>query len=217
MQEAFKIEKKGLIFNIQKYSIHDGPGIRTVVFFKGCHLKCVWCSNPESQSCNPEVFYSPLKCIGCGECVKRNIHVSIETSGCAPWDRFWDGVKDADLILYDLKAFDAVLHREITGVGNEEILDNAKKISSLKKVVFRIPVIPGYNNFESSFKGLADFINRCNPGGEVHIIPYHALGKPKYKRLGLEYELSDVVPPSDEELKVFARIFSDRGLDTKIY
>ncbi len=45
------------IFNIQKYSIHDGPGIRTVVFFKGCPLKCLWCSNPESQYVGPEVSF----------------------------------------------------------------------------------------------------------------------------------------------------------------
>ena len=42
-------EQKGIIFNMQRFSIHDGPGIRTIVFFKGCPLKCDWCSNPESQ------------------------------------------------------------------------------------------------------------------------------------------------------------------------
>lgn len=59
----------GKIFNIQKFSINDGPGIRTTVFFKGCPLNCIWCHNPESKSVKPEVFYNARKCIGCGKCV----------------------------------------------------------------------------------------------------------------------------------------------------
>lgn len=61
----------GLIFNIQKFSIHDGPGIRTLVFFKGCPLRCPWCCNPESQNPFPEHGYRPDKCFGCGRCVAR--------------------------------------------------------------------------------------------------------------------------------------------------
>lgn len=60
----------GTVFNIQKCSIHDGPGIRTLVFLKGCPLKCVWCSNPESQDRRPEVASFYKRCIGCGECAK---------------------------------------------------------------------------------------------------------------------------------------------------
>ena len=61
----------GVIFNIQKFSIHDGPGIRTLVFFKGCPLSCLWCCNPESQSSVPEIGYHAEKCFGCGRCVAR--------------------------------------------------------------------------------------------------------------------------------------------------
>ena len=59
---------KGLIFNIQKFSLHDGPGIRTVVFLKGCPLACMWCSNPEGRDRSPELLYNPERCIGCHEC-----------------------------------------------------------------------------------------------------------------------------------------------------
>lgn len=59
---------KGLIFNIQRYSLHDGKGIRTIVFFKGCPLACRWCSNPESQSYKPQMVFSQNNCIACGEC-----------------------------------------------------------------------------------------------------------------------------------------------------
>ena len=60
----------GMIFNIQKFSINDGPGIRTVVFFKGCPLKCAWCANPESQEPRLQVLWDRQKCIGCHTCVK---------------------------------------------------------------------------------------------------------------------------------------------------
>lgn len=60
----------GTVFNIQKYSVHDGPGIRTVVFLKGCPLSCLWCSNPESQSLTPQLAYNKNKCITVTECVR---------------------------------------------------------------------------------------------------------------------------------------------------
>ena len=59
----------GLIFDIQRFSIHDGPGIRTTVFFKGCPLRCAWCANPESQRMQPEVADFAGNCIGCGDCL----------------------------------------------------------------------------------------------------------------------------------------------------
>jgi pyruvate formate lyase activating enzyme len=60
---------KSLIFDIKRYAINDGPGIRVVVFFKGCNLNCAWCHNPESISPEIEKMYSPAKCIKCGSCV----------------------------------------------------------------------------------------------------------------------------------------------------
>lgn len=60
---------RGIVFNIQKYSIHDGPGTRTLVFLKGCPLRCLWCSNPESQSPRPEILFEPERCTACGDCV----------------------------------------------------------------------------------------------------------------------------------------------------
>lgn len=57
--------------NIQKFSVHDGPGIRTTVFLKGCPLECWWCHNPESQNLNPEILYFEERCTKCGKCIKR--------------------------------------------------------------------------------------------------------------------------------------------------
>lgn len=60
--------RQGTLFDIQRFSVHDGPGIRTLVFFKGCPLRCLWCDNPESQAYSPELGFSLSNCIGCGQC-----------------------------------------------------------------------------------------------------------------------------------------------------
>lgn len=68
VSEEGGFQLKANIFNIQKFSIHDGPGIRTVVFLKGCPLRCRWCSNPESQSFHTQILWDPGKCLHCGLC-----------------------------------------------------------------------------------------------------------------------------------------------------
>ncbi len=60
---------KGMVFDVKKFSVHDGPGIRTTVFFKGCPLDCWWCHNPESQALKPELMFLPRRCIGCEACL----------------------------------------------------------------------------------------------------------------------------------------------------
>lgn len=62
-------DTEGVLFNIQRYSLHDGPGIRTIPFFKGCPLACKWCSNPESQRPQPELMFKKSDCIRCGKCI----------------------------------------------------------------------------------------------------------------------------------------------------
>ena len=83
---------KGKIFNVQRFSIHDGPGIRTTVFLKGCPLKCIWCHNPESHKVKSEIMLEKDKCVNCGACVmacregvhkiEEGIH-TIDNKNCA--------------------------------------------------------------------------------------------------------------------------------------
>lgn len=70
MVQGFDKKKQGYVFNIQQFTMHDGPGIRTMVFLKGCPLRCRWCSNPESQKALPELGYNSRKCIGIAECMR---------------------------------------------------------------------------------------------------------------------------------------------------
>lgn len=70
MSSLIDNKKSGIVFSVQKYSVHDGPGIRTIAFLKGCPLSCKWCSNPESQKLQPELAYNPKKCLGLDKCVR---------------------------------------------------------------------------------------------------------------------------------------------------
>lgn len=71
------LKKTGLVFDIQSFSVHDGPGIRTLIFLKGCPLRCLWCANPEGQKLFPEVRYHVMKCVGCLACAEVCPHGAI--------------------------------------------------------------------------------------------------------------------------------------------
>ena len=66
-------QQTGIVFNVQKFSVHDGEGIRTLVFLKGCPLHCPWCSNPESQRGERERAYNPTRCLTAAVCVRQSL------------------------------------------------------------------------------------------------------------------------------------------------
>ena len=87
MESAFSVDSSdtGLVFNIQRCSIHDGPGIRTTVFVKGCPLSCSWCHNPEGIDGSPVLMISADRCLSCGACTN-----ACSVGGAAPAGELWD-------------------------------------------------------------------------------------------------------------------------------
>jgi pyruvate formate lyase activating enzyme len=297
---------RGVIFNIQHYSIHDGPGIRTTVFMKGCPLGCLWCQNPESQTSRPEIFLDSEKCQGCGDCVRvcpegaielfegrsrtnrdlcrgagkcaevcpneaRNlmgryvtarevfervaadaifyhrsgggvtlsggeplaqpefaisllklcreaaIHTTLDTCGYGGWETLRRVLEYVDLVLYDLKHMDPAEHQKHTGVSNDLILENAKKIHALSiPMLARVPLIPGYNDTAENIAATAHFIVHELDSINVHLLPYHRLGETKYARMERPTESISVQPPGDEYMEKIKEVFESFGLIVKL-
>ena len=305
---------KGVIFNIQRFSLHDGPGIRTLIFMKGCPLRCKWCSNPEGLSHNIEILCDHRKCIGCGicmskcpkqiiqmkkptqyvidrhqcdrcgECVKScptgakifsgeektvaevieeikrdlffygeneggvtigggemlaqarfsyeilksckdlGIHTAIETSGFGKVDDLLKITHVTDAIYFDIKAIDSNLHRKITGVDNDIIIENLKALDKeiqtmtpKPKLILRIPVIEGFNSSETNAKQISRFIHfELTTYDEVEILVFHNLGQHKYEQLDLTYELQGRNNAKAEDYTYFLDIFKKQGIRAKI-
>lgn len=274
---------KAIIFDIEHFSLVDGPGIRTTVFFKGCNLHCAWCHNPESQSANPQRMFYKDKCIDCGKCktvcpapnnctlcgkcaeycptearkicgkeytvdeiyeeiakdisfydhsaggvtfsggecmlqidflydilkkCKSNgIHTAVDTAGHIPFDRFKKIASFTDLFLYDIKIFDSEKHKSYTGIGNELIFENLKKLFAMKaKLWIRIPVIAGINDTEEEIRNIKTFIFDCGIPEKTELLPYHSMGENKYFSIGKKPP--DFKSPEPEEVKRLQEIFS---------
>ena len=297
-------DDRGLIFNIQHYSIHDGPGIRTTVFLKGCPLHCLWCQNPESQSARPEPFFNADRCKGCGTCVvacpeqaislhdgrswtdrtrcrgagrcaevcpnearnlmgryatveevfkevnadaifykrsgggvtlsggdpvsqprfatallqmckEEGLHTTLDTCGYARWEALQPMLQYVDLVLLDLKHMDAAEHRRLTGVSNELILENAKRMHHEKHIplLARVPVIPGCNDSIDNLQATAQFIaTELDASIRVHVLPYHRLGEAKYDRLEKAGTPFMAEPPSAGRMAEIRQVFESFGL-----
>ena len=123
-----------------------------------------------------------------------------------PWfGKFRKLMDVTDLLLLDLKHIDPAAHRELTGADNANVLDCAKFLSEIGKPVWiRHVLVPGVNTNESSLTKLGAFIRTLTNVKRVEVLPYHSLGVPKWKALGLPYALAGVEPPTDEQL-VLAR------------
>ena len=252
--------EKGIIFNIQHFSIHDGPGIRTTVFLKGCPLRCPWCSNPESQKYKPEQmldaetklpmiigeektvediisevkkdidFYQEsgggLTLSG-GEifaqfefakailkCAKEEgLHTAIETTAFAEHEKFTDLIQYVDFIYTDLKHYNTIRHRKVTGVNNNLIIQNIHYAFTHKKtIVLRIPVIPDFNNSLDDAEHFAKLFNDIQVD-KVQLLPFHQFGENKYKFLNRKYEMSGYTALHPEDLYDYQSVFLEHGID----
>ncbi len=300
---------KGIVANIQRFSIHDGPGIRTTVFLKGCPLSCGWCANPETMKLQPDILMRSGKCIACGKCIevcpqcaitlteekdrkiawdkcdqclkcaevcpsgaiervgecmsakevmeevirdrdfyrrskggmtlsggepllqwefaldlfreakKEGLHAALDTCGLIKGDIFEKFLENVNLVLFDIKHLDSVLHKKATGVSNELILDNLKKAMSNNSVKtwIRSPVIPVFNDSEGYFTELAKYLLSLErPVEKVSLLPFHNLAESKWTALGICNPYTGVPTPMKDKMERLKNIFESRGLPVSI-
>lgn len=128
--------------------------------------------------------------------------VALDTAGLWDIERVDEALDLADLVLYDIKAFDSGIHRACTGAGNERILSNAQALAQREMpMIVRLVVVPGMNDQPDDLRKRIDFV--ASLGGcvrQVDILKYHRLGVGKYRDLGMDYPLPDTKEPTDEDV-----------------
>lgn len=116
----------GTTFNILRYTVDDGPGVRSTVFMKGCPLRCPWCANPESQSFHPEVSFRAVSCIGCGRCKENCPEGAIEiVDGLAVIDR--------EKCAHCMTCVDMCLNTAMKRMGDEQSVEDVLKVVARDK------------------------------------------------------------------------------------
>ena len=121
---------------------------------------------------------------------RAGLHLCIETCGYAPWEQYERILPWMDLFLYDIKATDPEKHRQFTGVTNEQILENLRKLDAAGgKTILRCPLVPGVNDDEAHLLAIAELANSLKNVQEINLEPYHPLGVGKCARLGVASRL----------------------------
>ena len=141
------------------------------------------------------------------KCKANGIHTAVDTAGHLPYSYFERILPYVDLFLYDVKCFDAKLHRRYTGVSNERILENLKKLFSADAPLWiRIPIVGGVNDREEELVKIKDFLNASGKPRKIELLPYHRLGEHKYGALSGEPHRFDV--PSADLMTDLRKIFT---------
>ena len=121
-----------------------------------------------------------------------------------------------DLFLYDLKMMDEDRHRKWTGVSNARILSNLRKLSEGgHEIIIRIPILPGINDDEDNLRQTGRFLASLPKIPRVELLPYHNLSEGKYSGMGKEYTLTDIHPPTAEDMQGHIFLLSEYGLAVK--
>ena len=148
-------------------------------------------------------------------CRESHIHTAIETCGYGRWQDICGMFDNADQIFFDLKAIDPELHRRLTGVSNELILHNAEQAAVRgKDVIFRIPLIPGCNDSLTNIEETGIFVGGLSGNGSnvsIEILPYHDLGRDKYRWPDMDYGLEDTGKPDATQVEELKTILKDPG------
>jgi pyruvate formate lyase activating enzyme len=243
----------GIVFDIKEFTIHDGPGIRTTVFLKGCPMSCMWCHNPEGQSRQPQAIRSPggeriagkeytaielaallnpqvdilrsneggitfsggeplLQADFVAEVIDLldGVHILLDTSGYGQEQDFRRLVNRSDLVYFDLKLIDSIMHQHYTGCDNVLILRNLHLLNEMgKPFVVRVPLVPGVTDTNQNLAGIVQTL--CGLSGllQVDLLPYNKSAGSKYHYAGMEFK-----PDYDEsrELNLNTALFEQAGI-----
>ncbi|MEB4674311.1 [formate-C-acetyltransferase]-activating enzyme [Enterobacteriaceae bacterium G50] len=251
------------IFNIQRYSLNDGQGIRTVVFFKGCPHRCPWCANPESLSPKIETVRRESKCLRCVRCrqdaeecpsgawenigrdvtleqLERDvlkddiffrasgggvtlsggevlmqaefatqflqrlrqlgIRTAIETAGDASFSRLLPLASACDEVLFDLKIMETERAREVLNINQPRVLKNFRQLLAAGiKVIPRLPLIPGFTLNDENVTQILAFLAPLAVQ-EIHLLPFHQYGEPKYHQLAKVWQMAGVAAPTEQDI-----------------
>ena len=146
-------------------------------------------------------------------CHQSFIHTAVETCGNVPWKNIEPSLEFLDWIFYDLKHMNDSRHIEMTGTGNKMILENASKLATgfTGRLVFRMPVIPGFNDDAAHVHELSAFLKAIGKD-EINILPLHHLGREKYKLVGQTYYTTDFNSPSKESLLHIQSLFAEHHI-----
>ena len=132
------------------------------------------------------------------------VHVALDTAGYFPWEKLAPLVSSVDLVLYDIKTLNRVLHKRYTGVDNQLILENAMRIADMgKSMTVRMILIPGVNDSEDEIVGRLKFIKNLGSHVKVDLLKYHKLGAGKYASLGM-IEMMEGTPQCPDDLVEYA-------------
>ena len=147
-----------------------------------------------------------------------HIHMALDTAGLWDFEAVYPALELADLILYDIKAWDRKVHKQCTGTDNQIILDNAKKLADMgKEMIVRMVSVPGLNDGRADIERRLEFVKSLGSCvRQVDILRYHKLGLGKYKALGLPYPLEEVPECPEEAAKDAVRLAGRMGLKATV-
>lgn len=145
-----------------------------------------------------------------------HLSVAIETTGFAPWEHLNSVAEHCDQILYDIKHIDNEKHIWGTAVSNRSILQNLAKLAEIaaNRIIVRIPLIEGFNADEQNIYKTCELVKSLGIP-EIHLLPYHKFGEPKYLKLGKTYDFEGQTP-SDELVETYRKFITDNGIKVMI-
>ena len=151
------------------------------------------------------------------KCKDSGIHVAMDTCGYIATEEGLKILKEADLLLYDLKGIDPKQHLINTGVSNEIILKNLESLNAMKKpIIIRVPLIPGHVDSKQNIKAIAEFVSKLKSVERVDLLAYHNYGAVKYEQLGKAYRLNGLKTQSQEQLDDIKYTFERYGLTVQL-